>query len=115
MHRNFKLGTIPVKGGYGNSVMVWKLFTWYELNPMVKLNQSLTGKRYIQLFDDCLQTFMHSLYVNDDGRFRDNNALSHRVHIVSDFYEKHFGKFQHIVWSFRFPDVNPMEHILKVI
>lgn len=59
-----------------------ELFIWHVLHPVVKLNQSLPGKRYIRLFNDNLQVFMHFTYINDDGMLRNDNVLSHLAPIV---------------------------------
>ena len=59
-------GTVQAGGG---SIMLWAVFTWNGLGPLVKLNQSLTGKDYVQLLGDHLQPFMDFMYPNNDGIF----------------------------------------------
>ena len=69
-------GTVQAGGG---SVMVWGVFTWNGLGPLVQLNRSLTANGYVQLLGDHLQPFMDVMFPTNDGLFMDDNAPCHRA------------------------------------
>ncbi|GIY17379.1 transposable element Tc1 transposase [Caerostris darwini] len=55
MDPNCQQGTVQAGGG---SVMVWAVFSWHGLGPLVRLDRTLTGNAYVQLLGDHLQPFM---------------------------------------------------------
>lgn len=72
-------GTVQAGGG---SIMVWAVFNWHGLGSLIKLNQSLNGRGYVQLFGDYLQQFMDFMYSNNNGIFQDDNVPSHWAKIL---------------------------------
>ena len=57
--------------------------TWIWLSG--RTEPVLTETRCVQLLDDDTQPFMHFMYPNYDGMFRDDNAPSRRACVVSDW------------------------------
>lgn len=53
------------------------------LNSRVKFNQSLTGKRYIQLIGVHLQLLINFMYHNDKEMFQDDNVPAGTIILVS--------------------------------
>ena len=53
-------GTVQAGGG---SILVWSVFSWYGLGPLVRLNTPFT----VPLLGDQLQPFMDFMYHNNDG------------------------------------------------
>ena len=62
------------------------MFIW---DHFIKLNQSLTEKRYFQLLGGHLQPFMHFTYFNKDEMFHDDNTPNYQNHIVRNWFEEH--------------------------
>ncbi|GBM18672.1 hypothetical protein AVEN_164786-1 [Araneus ventricosus] len=99
MYANCQQGILQAGGG---SVIVWAVFTWNELDPLVKLNQSMTGNCHAQLLGNYLQPFMDLIYPNNDGIPR--MTLSHVTEPIS--FEEHSEQFQRMVWPPKSPDIN---------
>ena len=45
-----------------------------------------------------MQPFMYFTYPNYDEMFLDDNAPSHRVCIVRDWFDEHSEQLQHVIW-----------------
>ena len=58
----------------GGGSMVWSVFTWNGLGPLIQLNGLLTRNDYVDLLGDHLHLFMCSIYPNNDGVFTDDNV-----------------------------------------
>jgi hypothetical protein len=94
----------------GGSILVWGVFTWLQLGPLVHLNASLTGDRYVTLLDDHLQLFMNVMTPTTMG-----NAPCNRAGVVQYLFEEHSGEFRRMVWPPRSPDMNPIKHLWDVV
>jgi hypothetical protein len=68
----------------GGSILVWVVFTWNGLVPLLRLNTSLTGDRYIALLSDHLQPFINFMYPHNDGIFQQENAPCHRAQVFQN-------------------------------
>lgn len=54
---------ITVKAG-GDSVMVWGVFSWSDMGPLVRLEMTLTGDAYVNLLYDELHPSMSIVQSN---------------------------------------------------
>ena len=103
-----QVGTVQAGG---LSVMVWGAFSWHGMGPLVVLDATLTGQRYLQLLGDHLHPFVMFQHPDDIAVYQDDNAAPHRANIVRAWFDEHAGEIQRLNWPPRSPDMNPIEHI----
>ncbi|KAJ8872930.1 hypothetical protein PR048_026546 [Dryococelus australis] len=83
----------------GGSVIVWGVFTWFALGPLVHVQVKLYGNRYKTLLGDHLQPFMDFSFLDNSGMFQHDNVPSHRTADVQDW----------------FVSMNPIKHLWDVV
>jgi len=103
-----QVGTVQAGG---LSVMVWGAFSWHGMGPLVILDATLTGARYLQLLGDRLHPFVRFQHPDDIAVYQDDNAGPHRAIFVRAWFNEHAGGIQQLNWPPRSPDMNPIEHI----
>ncbi|GFQ97004.1 DDE_3 domain-containing protein [Trichonephila clavata] len=63
-----------VQGG-GGSVMVWGLCSWPEMGPLILLDSTITGQRYVNILSNHMHSFMScEHYFIGRGQFQKYNA-----------------------------------------
>lgn len=72
----------------GDSKITWRLLPWCGLSSRIKLSQSLTGNPYSQMLGD-----LHS--PNPKWQW---DAPCRSTHIVCDWFDEHYGRYQHVMW-----------------
>jgi hypothetical protein len=93
MDTSCQQGTMQSGGG---SILVWGVFIWHGLIPLVRLNTSLTGNPYVALLGDHLQPLMDFMYAHNDGIFKQDNAQLQRAQVVQNSFE-HSGELRRMV------------------
>nr|KAF6324887.1 hypothetical protein mMyoMyo1_008338 [Myotis myotis] len=95
----------------GGSVMVWGMFSWHDLGPLLCVEQHLNSTTYLSIIAGQLHPIMLMAYPNGDGFFQQDYAPGHGAHIVQEWFQEHEGNFTLLRWSPQSPDLNPIEHL----
>lgn len=85
----------------GGSIILWRMFSWAYLAPMVVLEQTMKAAEHH------LEP-VASLH----GVFQKYNAPSYKARIVLEWFQEHNAKFQWMFWPDLSLDLYQMEHIL---
>ena len=101
-------GTVQAGGG---SVMVWGVCSWRDMGPLIRLDTTLTGDRYVSILSDHLHPFMSIVHSDGLGQFQQDNATPHTSRIVTKWLQEHSSDFRHFCWPLKSPDMNIIEHI----
>ncbi len=54
--------------------MVWRIFSWHTLGPLVPIEHCLNATVYLSIFADHVYPFMTTVYQSSDGYFQQDNA-----------------------------------------
>ncbi len=68
------VSTVQAGGGVG--VMVWGMFSWHTLGPLVPIEHCLNTTAYPSIVADHVHPFMTTVYRSSDGYFQQDNAPS---------------------------------------
>ncbi len=63
-------------GGGGGGVMMWGIFSWQTLGPLVPIEHRLNATAYLSIVADHVNLFMTTVYLSSDGYFQQDNAPS---------------------------------------
>ncbi len=58
----------------GGGVMVWGIFYWHTLGPLVPIKHNLYATAYLSIVADHVHPFMTTVYPSSDGYFQQDNA-----------------------------------------
>ncbi len=62
----------------GGGVMVWGIFSWHTLGPLVPIEHRLNATAYLSIVADHVHPFMTTVYPSSDGYFQQDNAPCHK-------------------------------------
>ncbi len=93
--------------------MVWGIFSWHTLGPLVPIEHRLNATAYLRIVADHVHPFMTTVYPSSDVYFQQDNApcskhLCHKAQIISDWFLEHDNEFTLLKWPPQSPDLNPI-------
>ncbi len=78
-----------VQVGCGGGVMVWGIFYWHTLGPLVPIEHRLNTTAYPSIVADHVHPFMTTVYPSSDGYFQQDNTPCYKALIISDWFLEH--------------------------
>ncbi|GBL90016.1 hypothetical protein AVEN_175651-1 [Araneus ventricosus] len=79
----------------GASVMVWDVCSWRDMGPLIRLETTLTGGRYLSILPDHLHSFMSIVHSAGLGQFQQDNATPHASRVATKWLMEHSSDFRH--------------------
>ncbi|GBL60908.1 hypothetical protein AVEN_83530-1 [Araneus ventricosus] len=80
------------------------------MRPLIRLETTLTGDRYLSILSDHLHSFMSIVHSDRLGQFHDN-ATPHASRVATKWLQEHSSDFRHFHWPPKSPEMNIIEDI----
>ena len=107
MHPSCRVSTLQA-GGSG--VMVWGVFSWHTLGPLIEVEQHFNATGYLNIIANQVHPFMAAMYPTANRFLQQDNAPCHKARLVQEWFHKHDSEFSLQQWPAQSPDLNPIEH-----
>ncbi|GBL78167.1 hypothetical protein AVEN_42746-1 [Araneus ventricosus] len=95
----------------GTSVMVWDVCSWRDIGPLIRLETTLTGDRYLSILPDHLHSFMSIVHSDGLEQFQQENAIPHTSRVATKWLQEHSSYFRHFHWTSKSPEKDIIEDI----
>ncbi|GBM22915.1 hypothetical protein AVEN_136340-1 [Araneus ventricosus] len=81
------------------------------MGPLIRLETTLTGDRYLSILPDHLHSFMSIVHSDGLGQFQQDNATPHASKVATKWLQEHSSDFSHFHWPPKSPEINIIEDI----
>ncbi|GBM46233.1 hypothetical protein AVEN_224802-1 [Araneus ventricosus] len=85
------------------------------MGPLIRLETTLTGDRYLSILSDHLHSFMSIVHSDGLGQFQHDNATPHASRVATKCLQEHSSDFRHFHWSPKSPEMNIIEDIRNAL
>ncbi|GBM23321.1 hypothetical protein AVEN_97734-1 [Araneus ventricosus] len=91
--------------------MVWDVCSWRDMGPLIRLETTLTGDRYLRILSDHLHSLMSIVHSDGLGQFQQHNATAQASRVATKWLQEHSFDFRHFHWPPKSPEMNIIEDI----
>ncbi|GBM50521.1 hypothetical protein AVEN_160743-1 [Araneus ventricosus] len=88
----YSFGTLQ---SVGASVMVWDVCSWRDMGPLIRLETTLKGDRYLSILSDRLHSFMSIVHSDGLGQFQQDNGTPHASRVTTKWLQEHSSNFRY--------------------
>ncbi|GBN23184.1 hypothetical protein AVEN_24768-1 [Araneus ventricosus] len=81
------------------------------MGPLIRLEMTLTGERYLSILYGHLHSFMSTAHSDGLGQFQQDNATPHASRVATKWLQEHSSDFRHFHWPPKSPEMNISEDI----
>ncbi|GBN73769.1 hypothetical protein AVEN_204609-1 [Araneus ventricosus] len=81
------------------------------MGPLIRLETTVTGDRYLSILSDHLHSFMSIVHSDGLGQFQQDNATPHASRVATKWFQEHSSDFRHFHWPPKSPEMNIIDDI----
>ncbi|GFU57565.1 transposable element tcb2 transposase [Trichonephila clavipes] len=81
------------------------------MRPLIRLDTTLTGDKYVSILSDHLHPFMSIVHSDELGEFQQDNAIPHTSRIATEWPQEHSSEFRHFLCPPKSTDMKIIEYI----
>ncbi|GBN68072.1 hypothetical protein AVEN_199071-1 [Araneus ventricosus] len=89
--------------------MVWDECSRRDMGPLIRLETTLTGDRYLSILPDYLHSFLSLVHADGLGQFQQDNATPHASRVATKCLQEHSSDIRHFHWPPKSPEMNIIE------
>ncbi|GBO24660.1 hypothetical protein AVEN_15724-1 [Araneus ventricosus] len=91
--------------------MVWNVCSWSDMGPLIRLETTLTGDRYLSILPDQLHSFMFIVHSDGLEQFQQDNATPHASRVATKWLQEYSSDSRHFHLPPKPPEMNIIEDI----